>query len=73
MFLASLQSQRGPDFDKTYIKQQVLAHHAALATQQGYAASGDNQSMRQVAAQTVPVITHHLQMAEQLMAALPAE
>jgi putative membrane protein len=68
MFLASLQSQRGADFDKTYLKQQVLAHHAALATEQGYATSGDNAAIRHVAAATVPVVTHHLQMAEQLQA-----
>jgi putative membrane protein len=69
MFLASLQSQRGLDFDKTYIKQQALAHRAALAVQQGYATSGDNQAIRQAAASTVPIITHHLQMVEQLQGA----
>ena len=29
--LAALQSLRGPDFDRTYAKQQVLAHEQALA------------------------------------------
>jgi putative membrane protein len=73
MFLASLQSQRGPDFDKVYLKQQALAHRAALAVEQGYASSGDDQAIRQAAASTVPIITHHLEMTEQLQAGAPTE
>lgn len=67
MFLAALQSQRGRDFDKTYVKQQVLAHYAALATEQGYASSGNNPTIRQTAASTIPIITSHLQMAERML------
>ncbi|NIJ09480.1 putative membrane protein [Sphingomonas vulcanisoli] len=69
MFLAALQSQRGTEFDKVYIKQQALAHRAALAVEQAYAASGDNAAIRKVAAAAVPVITSHLQMADQMQAA----
>jgi putative membrane protein len=68
MFLASLQSQRGADFDRTYVRQQVLAHRAALAVQQQYAASGDDPAIKQVATGTVPVVASHLRMAEQLQA-----
>lgn len=67
-FLAALQSQRGSEFDKAYIRQQVLAHRSTLAVEQAYAASGDNAMIRQVAASTVPIVTAHLQMAEQVSA-----
>lgn len=70
MFLAALQSARGADFDKLYVRQQVLAHRAALATQQGYAASGDDAAIRSVAAATVPIVAAHLQMAERMQAAM---
>jgi putative membrane protein len=70
MFLAALQSRRGAHFDKTYVRQQVLAHSAALAVEQGYASSGDNAAIRQVAAATVPIISSHLQMAEQMKASM---
>ena len=67
MFLAALQSQRGGDFDTTYIRQQILAHHAALAVEQGYASSGDDTTIRQAAVSTIPVVAAHLQMAERMM------
>jgi putative membrane protein len=69
-FLAALQSQRGADFDKTYVRQQILAHRAALVVEQGYAASGDDPAIKQAAAATVPIITAHLQMAEQMLASM---
>jgi putative membrane protein len=69
-FLAALQSQRGADFDKTYIRQQVLAHRAALVVEQDYAASGDNPTIKQAAAATVPIISAHLHMAEQMLASM---
>lgn len=70
MLLSALQSLRGADFDKAYVTQQVVAHHGALATQQGYAQRGDDPGVRQVARSAVPIITQHLQMAEQLKASL---
>lgn len=65
-FLASLQSQRGVDFDKTYIRQQMLVHRAALAVVQGYASAGDDATIRQAAAATVPIISSHLDMLVQM-------
>jgi putative membrane protein len=65
-FLASLQSTRGRDFDKTYWQQQTLAHHSALIVAQRYAASGDTPSVRRAAAAAVPIIRKHLAMAEQM-------
>jgi putative membrane protein len=69
-FLAALQSQRGADFDMTYVRQQVLAHDAALAVEQGYASSGDNPAIQQAAAATLPIIASHLQMAERMKASM---
>ncbi len=64
--LTALQSQRGPAFDRTYLKQQAIAHDEALVLEQAYAARGDNADVRQAAASTVPVIRHHLEEARQL-------
>jgi putative membrane protein len=63
-FLAALQSQRGADFDRTYLKQQKLAHQSALAVMQSYAASGEDPTIRQVAIAAVPIVTAHLKMLE---------
>jgi putative membrane protein len=71
--LAALQSQRGSAFDKTYIRQQVLAHRSALVVEQGYATTGDNPAIRQYAASSVSIITAHLQMAEQIESAQRAD
>ena len=64
--VSALQSLRGADFDKAYIRQQILAHHQALAVERSYAEAGDNPGLRRAAQQAVPVIQHHLQMAEQI-------
>jgi putative membrane protein len=65
-FLAALQSKRGPDFDEAYLKQQLLAHRAALAVEQAYADSGDEPNIRATATATVPIVAAHLQMVEQM-------
>lgn len=66
MFLSALQSQRGVDFDRTYLGQQALAHRSALAVEEAYATSGGDATIRAVATATVPIITEHLRMAEQM-------
>jgi putative membrane protein len=65
-FLAALQSARGPDFDRLYVRQQMLAHRATLAVEQGYATSGDDATIRHMASTTVPIVSSHLQMVEQM-------
>jgi len=62
-FLASLQSQRGAEFDKVYWQQQALAHRAALTVEQRYAADGDNPELRRTAAGAIPLIQAHLSVA----------
>ena len=69
-FLSALQSQTGPEFDRTYLRQQVLAHRQALVLEQAYAAQGADPQVRQAARSAVPVIQRHLAMATQLSDAL---
>lgn len=68
--LYGLQSLRGMDFDKMYVTQQVLAHHQALVVEEGYGARGSNANLRNAATTAVPLIRHHLDMAQQLKGAL---
>jgi putative membrane protein len=70
MMLAALQSLRGSDFDQAYARQQVLAHYQALAVEQSYAATGTDTNLRRVAQTAVPLIQHHLAMAQAISTAL---
>jgi putative membrane protein len=58
--LATLKAARGPDFDRTYVQQQIEAHQTALGVMQAYAAGGDNRVLRKAAAQTAPIVRRHL-------------
>jgi putative membrane protein len=53
-------------FDKAYAHSQVVAHQQALALMQEYAARGDNPDLKKLAADTEPVVQHHLDMAQKL-------
>jgi putative membrane protein len=68
--LATLQSLTGADFDKAYVRQQILAHDQALAVSQSYASAGTDPNLRKAAQSAVPMIEHHLQMADQIRAGL---
>jgi len=68
--LASLQSLRGPDFDRTYAKQQVLAHRESLAVEQSFALAGADPNLRRIAHSSAPMIQRHLEMAERMRVAL---
>jgi putative membrane protein len=70
--LAALQSLRGADFDKTYIRQQILGHSQALAVEQSYAATGQDMNLRRAARSAVPMIQSHLAMAREIGEALGA-
>jgi len=69
-FLAELQSLRGPDFDKAYARQQVLAHDQALTVEQGYASQGPDPNVRKAAQSALPTVQHHLEMAQQMQAVI---
>ena len=59
-----------PDFDRSYLQQQVSAHQQALALHGRFAASGDVVGLRGVAANAVPVVRRHLEHAQMLSRAL---
>jgi len=57
---------QGPDFDRRYAIQQVVAHQDALAMLQNYAQSGDNPALRQFAQQVLPSVQQGLRLAQTL-------
>lgn len=58
--LAQLRAVRGPARDRLYVQQQQASHRMALQLHQGYATGGRVASLRRVAANTAPVVRHHL-------------
>lgn len=49
------------DFDRTYLRQQIAVHQAALAAHSAYAARGSSPTLRPVAAAAAPIVRGHLQ------------
>lgn len=68
--LSALQSLRGDDFDKTYIRQQVVAHSQALAVERSYAGAGTDPNLRTLAQSSVLLTQEHLRSATEIRAAL---
>jgi putative membrane protein len=68
--LGQLNGLHGRAFDRTYIDQQVRVHQDALGLMQAYAGAGANGVIRSAAAQTVPIVQHHLRMARTLQSQL---
>ena len=64
--LDDLKNSAPGEFDKRYATQQVNAHQEAVTLMQGYSKRGDNAQLKQLAAQTVPKIQHHLELAKAL-------
>jgi putative membrane protein len=64
--LSSLQSLRGADFDKTYVRQQELAHAQAIAVEESFAAAGSKANLQKAAQSALPMIRDHLKKAQQL-------
>lgn len=56
----------GRGFDMVYLQQQVQAHEQALDLMQTYAREGHNPILKDAAAQTAPLVKHHLDMAQGL-------
>jgi putative membrane protein len=66
ILLGSLQSLRGSDFDKTYARQQELAHAQAVAVDESFATAGSDPNLRKAAQSALPSIREHSKMAQQL-------
>jgi putative membrane protein len=61
-----LQALSGPAYDQAYIKDMVKDHKDDLSEFQAEASSGQDQTVKDAAAQGSKVIAQHLQMAQQL-------
>jgi putative membrane protein len=64
--IAQLRAANVRDFNSTYAGQQVQGHQDAAALLTSYAQHGDNARLKQFARKTLPVVEHHLEMAEGL-------
>ncbi|AWN22556.1 hypothetical protein DKM44_04345 [Deinococcus irradiatisoli] len=63
--MTSLRGLDGITFDVTYLAQQISAHNKAIVLFKSYsqAVNSPDESVRQFADQTLPVMQKHLQMA----------
>jgi putative membrane protein len=64
--LSSLQGLRGAEFDRTYARQQVLAHTQAAAVEESFGDAGADPKLRKAAEAALPTIKDHLKAAQQL-------
>jgi putative membrane protein len=65
--MAALQAApKGPQFDRTYIDQEVAAHKAVLDLAKKAHDQADNEQLKKLIEQAQPVIERHLEMAEDL-------
>ncbi len=68
--LDKLKEASGAKFDTVYVPMQVLAHEQAVNLFQDYSKSGDNEALKEWAADTVPTLKEHLKEARDLNAEL---
>jgi putative membrane protein len=65
--MAALQAApKGPEFDRTYMEQEVAAHKAVLDLAKKAHDQADNEELKKLIEQAQPVIEKHLDMAEDL-------
>ena len=64
--LERLKKMKGRDFDRAYIQQMVQAHEQDIAAFQNEASNGRNDRVRDFAQRELPLLQHHLQMAEDI-------
>jgi putative membrane protein len=64
--LQQLQRADGAEFDRLYIRQQVMAHQQAVDMFRNYSRSGDNDRLKQWAERTLPALQEHLRLAQEM-------
>jgi putative membrane protein len=64
--LDKLKGLNGDDFAKQYVSDQVSAHKTTVSLFERYGKGGENAKLRSWAAQTLPTLQHHLDMANDL-------
>lgn len=70
--LHQLQQASGAERDRLYLRQQATAHQQAVDLFRNYSRSGDNAQLKKFAAETLPALEQHLQMAQQLQQSMPS-
>jgi putative membrane protein len=58
--LDALKAVPNPQFDKAYVESQYSTHVEAIALIREYARSGDNERLKALAAELLPMLTSHL-------------
>jgi putative membrane protein len=66
--LARLQRERGATFDRDYMRGQIADHQATIALFQRESQEGTDPDLKNLAAQALPTLQQHLQMAQALVA-----
>ena len=64
--LDKLRNDSGAEFDLIYIPMQVVAHEKAVSLFEDYSKSGDNEALKEWAADTVPTLKEHLDEAREI-------
>ncbi|MAM76761.1 DUF4142 domain-containing protein [uncultured Tistrella sp.] len=59
--LEDLNEQQIPGFDRMYVATQIEAHEAALQLHRGYAEAGENEELRETAAEIADTVERHLE------------
>jgi putative membrane protein len=70
--IGDLSTVQGPEFDRRYVVQQLVAHQEAIAMLQNYIQNGDNPALRQIAQQTLEAAQAGLQALRMLPGAAGA-
>jgi putative membrane protein len=64
--LDKLKGERGKAFSSDFDSMQASAHEDAVLLFERYAKGGDNPDLKDWAGKTLPALTHHLEMAQEL-------
>jgi putative membrane protein len=64
--LNELKAESGKDFSSDFDSMQVSAHKDAVSLFERYAESGENADLKNWAGKTLPMLKHHLEMAQNL-------
>ena len=67
IMIAGLTNLQGEAFDREFVRQQVIAHQAAIDFYRIAAESAQHEDLRAFANETLPVLRQHLQTARSLM------
>jgi len=64
--IEKLSNLKGADFDKMYMSGQVKAHMTAVKLFRDESQNGQDANIKAFASKTLPIIEHHLKMAQQI-------